>query len=141
MATPCETALSLIQSYAIGIVTYEHRALDHMGDAYTHWLGGNDHACLEDLMNCVSDVSIMASYFGGWSPYGYEGVLHYYLDNCIAAPPELTMSDILNAMENALPHQPLLFVAYLEAYKASCWNATFDEEFFANLVKKWLLWG
>lgn len=53
----------------------------------------------------------------------------------------LTMSKILTAMLNAEPHQPLLFIAYLEAYKASVWNATFDERFFSELVKKWLIWG
>ncbi|GAI70891.1 unnamed protein product [marine sediment metagenome] len=53
----------------------------------------------------------------------------------------LTMSDILEAMKNAKPHQPLLFMGYLEAYKASVWNATFDETFFADLVRKWLIWG
>ncbi|GAI92009.1 unnamed protein product, partial [marine sediment metagenome] len=56
-------------------------------------------------------------------------------------PAELTMAAILDAMEKALPHEPLLFVAYLEAFKASAWDATFDERFFADLVKKWKIWG
>lgn len=56
-------------------------------------------------------------------------------------PPEITMSDILKAMSEAEPHQPLLFVGYLEAYKASVWNASFDETYFADLVKKWAIWG
>jgi len=54
---------------------------------------------------------------------------------------DLTMAAILDAMSKAEPHEPLLFVGYLEAFKASAWNATFDETFFADLVKKWAIWG
>jgi len=54
--------------------------------------------------------------------------------------PELNMAAILKAMENAEPHQPILFVGLLEAYYASVWNASFDEQFFAELVKKWSIW-
>jgi hypothetical protein len=56
-------------------------------------------------------------------------------------PYELTMTDMLKAMNDAESHQPLLFVGYLEAYYASVWNASFDTEFFAELVKKWSIWG
>lgn len=53
---------------------------------------------------------------------------------------KITMSDILVAMSEAEPHQPLLFMAYVQAYEASVWNASFDERFFADLVKKWSIW-
>ncbi|GAH45451.1 unnamed protein product [marine sediment metagenome] len=53
----------------------------------------------------------------------------------------VTMDAIINAMKAAEPHEPLLFIAYLEAFKASAWDATFDERFFADLVKKWKIWG
>ncbi|GAI68954.1 unnamed protein product [marine sediment metagenome] len=65
----------------------------------------------------------------------------YWIDDNWPDGDGVTMSAILEAMKNAEPHQPLLFMAYLEAYKASVWNATFDETFFANLVRKWLIWG
>jgi len=64
----------------------------------------------------------------------------YYLEHCVGAIP-LDMSAILTAMGEAEPHQPLLFMAYVQAYEASVWNATFDERFFADLVKKWSIWG
>ncbi|MBA7670741.1 hypothetical protein ES703_78888 [subsurface metagenome] len=63
----------------------------------------------------------------------------YYLEHCVGG--KVDMSAILTAMGEAEPHQPLLFMAYVQAYEASVWNATFDERFFADLVKKWSIWG
>lgn len=65
--------------------------------------------------------------------------LPYFLTNCVGGE-EIDMSAILTAMENAEPHQPLLFVGLTEAYYASVWNASFDENFYAELVKKWSIW-
>jgi len=56
-------------------------------------------------------------------------------------PPTVDMSAILTAMYEAKPHQPILFVSYLEAYYASVWNATFNEQALAELVKRWAIWG
>lgn len=86
----------------------------------------------------------------GSNPWNHATCIKLLIDKCNAMQAEIdglsggvdiTMSDILTAMSEAEPHQPILFIAYLEAYRASVWNASFDELFFANLVKKWDIWG
>jgi len=118
--------------------------------AWADYTGGNDHAALQDVIQGMYETvqalaSILAKGYYGWN--GSTFALISALDRAEACPfiteaPEykLTMSAILEAMFNAKPHQPLLFIGYLEAYKASVWNATFDERFFGDLVKKWSIW-
>ena len=74
-----------------------------------------------------------------WMRNHFFASIYYAFEGAVA--PEIDMSAILKAMAEAEPHQPLLFIAYLEAYQASVWNASFDERFFADLVKKWSVWG
>ena len=88
---------------------------------------------LSDLYHDLLDPTASARYW-------LRMALEYINDYVSWDIPEVDMSAILKAMEEAEPHQPLLFVAYLEAYYASVWNASFDERFFADLVKKWSIW-
>lgn len=143
MAYPetCAGALLAIKRMCTSGSSYSEKASVHALDAKAHWLAGQDHLAIEDLISACLDLHESTAWLAfNYDPFAYEGAIHWYLTHCIEAPP-LTMSAILDAMLNAEPHQPLLFIAYLEAYKASVWNATFDERFFADLVKKWLIWG
>lgn len=120
-------------------------------EAAAHWIAGDDHAALEDVIQGMWDtnqalINILKKGYYGWD--GATFALLTALDRNKACPfiteadiPAIDMTAILVAMKNAKPHQPLLFVGYLEAYKASVWNATFDETFFADLVRKWMIWG
>lgn len=108
-------------------------------DAYWHWAANNDHLAIFEIIQAWSDIKNMVnnililntSVTPRWA-------VPYCLQNYTGA--DITMSAMLKAMHEAEPHQPLLFMGYLEAYKASVWNASFDENFFANLVKKWSIW-
>lgn len=98
------------------------------------------------LDNCAGYAEDAAFHFKAGSPNLWTEMydcMHWIDDNWpeVVEPPEVTMSAILAAMDKALPHQPLLFVAYVEAYYASAWDATFDERYFADLVKRWKIWG
>jgi len=100
--------------------TIEECMLFDIDWSYTkYWFTGHYQEAIADL---------------GWALGGF---LRIYK---AAAPTAVDMSAILKAMSEAEPHQPLLFMGYFEAYQASVWNASFDEHFFADLVKKWSIW-
>lgn len=121
--------------------TVTYRAL-----AWFDWFTGHDHDAIGNMLSAISaiidfQVGIMAWGNYGYPNYGFALIDALHRSRACPFNGEIDMSDILNAMDGALPHQPILFVAYLEAYKASVWNATFDERYFAELVKRWAIWG
>jgi len=119
-----------------------------LNTAEMKWNAGNDHGAIASLITAAFENNQASEDIIWKSYYGYNGATNIIptaldlLEPCEPSEPyELTMSKILEAMLEAEPHQPLLFIAYVEAYRASVWNATFDERFFADLVKKWAIWG
>ena len=48
---------------------------------------------------------------------------------------DLTMSQILDAMWNAEPHQCLLFVPMIDAMRGSIWNKTVTEDWMSEALK------
>lgn len=140
MAVSCSDALNRIQIWAQKIVTYCNRVTDHSGDAYTHWLAGQDHEAIYDLWQAVEDLNVGLSYCnGGWSPYSYEGYLHYYLVNCIEAP-SFDMDDIINAMLLAEPDEIEYFIGIVDAFRMALWNKPFNSYLFEALARGFAEW-
>ena len=133
----CSEALAKIKSEAIQIVSYYNKHLNHMSDAWTHWGVGDDHEAIQDILYAISDVAVAASSFGGWSPYDWEGCIHYYLDNCIGA---VDMAAILAAMLEAEPDEVEYFVGLVDAYRQSIWNRPFNKQFYAALARGFMVW-
>lgn len=90
---------------------------------------------LQHLINFADYISTE-----GWG-VDEDYLILEYLNYYTGEVTEVDMTAILDAMEKAEPHQPLLFIGYLEAYYAATWNATFDETAMAELVRKWAIWG
>lgn len=112
--------------------------------AFEHWESNQDHAAIEDLLTAVyqlifSNLDLIDNY----SPYANGGAVYHFLNKYTwpyVQPAVVDMDSILVAMFDVSPHQIMLFEAYTQAYKASIWNAPFDEEYHAALVRKWRLW-
>jgi len=106
----------------------------------SYWLQTHVDGCLADCRWAIEDINKAIRYILDRDPsFDYDYILPYWMFHFGGGI--IDMSAILKAMDAAEPHQPLLFVAYLEAYYASVWNASFDEQFFAELVRKWSIWG
>lgn len=139
MATPsCSNALALIKSGASSFVTYYNRAMIHNGDADTHWLLGQDHEAIEDILSELRDIRQMGSQWGGWIPYDYEGPIWWYLENCVAGD-DLTMDAILSVMITASEAEYRTFIGLVDAYRVGLWNKPFNAEYFAALARGFAL--
>lgn len=151
MGVPYDDLIAQVTSKYGTANTWRASLDSNYNQALIDWNAGDDHAALWDVIEGMADtvqymVMMLGKGFWGWNGSTYA--LPTALDRNLACPfiteaaeYELTMSKILQAMYLAEPHQPLIFIAYLEAYKASVWNATFDERYFADLVKRWAIWG
>lgn len=110
-------------------------------DGYDEWADATTKPQVYKIVCGINNALSAFHYLMGTPALSWEDAwlyeCFYWLQQETGA---IDMAAILNAMENAKPHQPLLFMGYVEAYKASVWNATFDERFFADLVKKWSIW-
>jgi len=110
---------------------------------YVHIQNSQYDAAVYDLYVSVNNLYGAVKYHHNYGNWGTKW--HLCNELFFRAEPaggeELTMTAILDAMQKAEPHQPLIFVALTEAYKSSVWNASFDENFFGDLVKKWSIWG
>lgn len=139
MPTPsCSNALALIKSGASSWVTYYNRASNHRNDAESHWLLGQDHEAIEDLLLALLDAMTMGSQWGGWTPYDYEGPIWWYLKNCIVAE-DLTMDAILSVMITASEAEYRTFIGLVDAYRVGLWNKPFNAEYFAALARGFAL--
>jgi len=120
---------------------------DESGEAWLRWqehhYAGEYPQSTYDLAHSVRLIRQVLTHILSFTGYGASYSLlceNIYWANADAGAGAVDMSAILDAMSKAEPHQPLLFVGYLEAYYASVWNASFDEGFYADLVKKWSIW-
>jgi len=134
MAVSCTNALALIKAGASSFVTYYNRATDHHSDAVTHWGLGQDHEAIEDILSELYDIRQMGSEWGGWSPYGYEGPIWWWLTNCSGGD-ELTMDAMINVMLTATNDEYKAFIGLVDAFRMALWNQPFESEYYAALAK------
>lgn len=67
----------------------------------------------------------------------YESI---YWAGQAAAPPEISMMDVLSAMYIAQPDEVQFFIALVDAYRQSIWNRPFPKEYYASLAKGFMQW-
>ena len=121
-----------------------------IGQAWVDWFVPDDHACLQDVIQCLEQlqaafVDILDKGFYGWNGSTYA--LPTALDRAKAcpfiteAPPyTLTMADLINSMLVATPYEVNYFVGLVDAYRQAIWNKPFNAEFFAALSRGFMEW-
>lgn len=142
MAWPktCSGALSAIKQMCTSGSFYSNLAYGHTGDAYQHWAANQDHNAIEDLCLASYDLCNSTGYLAyNYSPWAYEGALHWYLVNCIVGF-ELTMDALIITMLSANPEQVDYFVGLVDAYRQSIWNKPFNKSFYAALARGFMEW-
>jgi len=100
----------------------------------THYNLGEDHEAIYDMLLAMSDMVSMGEAWGGWNPYGYEGPIWWYLENCVSGY-TLTMSDLLSVMLSASTDEYRYFIGLVDAYRVGLWNKPFNSEYFAALAR------
>lgn len=125
--------------------TEMYRARSEISKAQSHWNQGDDHACLDDLIDAVEYNNRASEYITAEGFWGWNGGTHALTDalnrdkacpfitEC--PPSEVTMDSILLAMLSAAPDELKKFIGLVDAFRASLWNKPFNVEFYAALTR------
>jgi len=125
--------------------TETYWARKEAGYAQTHWNAGDDHACLDDLIDAVLRNNQAIEYVLAQGFYGWSGDTHAILNalNRSKACPfiteapatEVTMDSIVLAMLTATPDELKYFIGIVDAFRVSLWNQPFNVDFYAALAR------
>lgn len=125
--------------------TETYRARAEISKAQSHWNAGDDHACLDDLIDAVEYNNQAIEYIMSQGFYGWNGGTHALTDALNRSkacpfitecpPSEVTMDSILLAMLSAAPDELQKFIGLVDAFRVSLWNKPFNAEFYAALAR------
>ena len=118
--------------------------------AWMDWNAGNDHACLQDVIQGLAATLEYMVRTLNKGFHSYNGGTFALLDALnrdkacpfiTEAPPfELTMSGLLSTMLSANPRDVEYFIGLVDAYRQSIWNQPFNSEFFGALARGFEQW-
>ena len=119
--------------------------------AQADWGAGDDHACLDHLLDAWYHTNQAVEDALAEGFYGYNGgtnILPTALDSAMACefirecPPAdpfvLTMSEILDALWDAQPHQCLLFIPMIDAMRGAIQEKTVTQNWMSNALRRFL---
>ena len=125
--------------------TETYRARGEISKAQSHWNSGDDHGCLDDLIDAVQYNNQAIEYIMSQGFYGWNGSTHALTDALNrdkacpfiteAPPSEVTMDNILSAMITAGFDDLQKFIGIVDAYRVALWNEPFNAEFYAALAR------
>lgn len=149
MGWPYDSLIAELTTHYNLAETETYWARKEVGYAQSHWYGGDDHACLDDLIDAVLRNNqaiewILCQGFFGWN--GSSHALTDALDRELACPfiteapeTEVTMAAILSAMITANADDLKMFIGLVDAYRTSLWNKPFNVDFYAALARGFML--
>ena len=119
-------------------------------EAKSAYDGGDDHAALGKLIDCVIEIS--GSLGKLYEPYTYDyprynnmalfDIIGTFMD--AAEPPPayvFSMAELLQTMLKAESSAIKYFVGLVDAYRQSVWDKPFNAEFYAALAKGFEQWA
>lgn len=128
---------------------YRGKLNTEISAAQFDWTAGDDHACLADVIDALEATRDAIGNLLAKSYYGYDGatyLLPTMLDTDMGCPfiteapsPEITMSDIVNAMLSADFNELQNFIGIVDAYRVALWNNPFNAEFYAAIARGFTL--
>lgn len=134
-----------------GLARYHHLQMNvEITAAWMDWNVPDDHACLQDVIQCLEAardafVDILHKGYYGWNGATFPLISALNRDKAcpfITEAPEyeFTMGKLINTMLTAMPDEVTYFVGLVDAYRQSVWNQPFNQEFFAGLARGFEQW-
>ena len=124
---------------------YTSTARAEITNARNHWIAGQDHEAIDDLIDAVYENNQASEHILAQGFYGWPGTRHAVtdaLDRDKACPfiteddvPTVDMDSILSAMITADFEDLQKFIGIVDAYRVALWNEPFNVDFYAALAR------